>query len=334
MEKLLTISIAAYNVEKFLDNALHSLVDTRILEKIEVLVVDDGSTDRTREIAIRYHEQYPKTFFCISKENGGYGSTINRALSHANGRYFKLLDGDDWYNTEELVKLIDILETCNCDMVVTGYTEVYEGTQNKKEFSYKSYKAQTEYQFENVCADISLKMHAVMFKTALLKENHVFITEKCFYTDTEFLLIPIMFVNSVMFCHVDIYQYRLALSGQSVSIEGMRKHYKDAERVLSKLLKVCDLKDMGKQKYQFFVENLAVTADFQLRAYLCMKPQKQIKKQLIEFDQLIKMSQQKVYERMQKPMTWLLRKTNYHTYILYSLYIVFRMRMVNLLRKH
>ena len=89
MEKILTITVPSYNVETFLNQTLNSFVDDEILGDIEVLIVDDGSKDHTAEIGKEYEEKYPQSFRVISKENGGHGSTINRGITEAKGRYFK-----------------------------------------------------------------------------------------------------------------------------------------------------------------------------------------------------------------------------------------------------
>ena len=90
MNKVLTISIAAYNVEEYLAETLDScIVHPNLQSYLEVLIVDDGSTDGTLEIAQEYEKEYPEVFHVISKENGGYGSTINAALKIATGKYQK-----------------------------------------------------------------------------------------------------------------------------------------------------------------------------------------------------------------------------------------------------
>ena len=94
MDKILTISIAAYNVEKFLRSTLNSLCEQTVIEDLEIFVVDDGSTDETLCIAQEYEKKFPDSFFAVHKENGGYGSTVNYSIAHATGKYFKLLDGD------------------------------------------------------------------------------------------------------------------------------------------------------------------------------------------------------------------------------------------------
>ena len=99
LTKILTISIAAYNVEKYIDRTLSSLNDPRFLDDIEVLIIDDGSSDNTKQIALEYEASAPDTFHYISKENGGHGSTINCGIRFATGKYFRVIDGDDWVDT-------------------------------------------------------------------------------------------------------------------------------------------------------------------------------------------------------------------------------------------
>ena len=100
MGKLLTISIAAYNVEKFIKKTLDSLIVDS--DELEVLIVNDGSKDETLKIAKEYEIKYPNIFRAIDKENGGYGSTINTGIIEATGKFFKQLDGDDWFETESI----------------------------------------------------------------------------------------------------------------------------------------------------------------------------------------------------------------------------------------
>lgn len=104
-EKILTISIAAYNVEKYLPKTLESLVIPEIMDQLEVLIINDGSQDKTGQIAEEYVVKYPATFYLVNKENGGWGSTVNTSAQLATGKYYKLLDGDDFFNAEALKNL-------------------------------------------------------------------------------------------------------------------------------------------------------------------------------------------------------------------------------------
>ena len=116
-KKTLTVSIAAYNVEKFLENTLKSLEISELLNELEVFVIDDGGKDGSLEIARHFQEKYPDTIHAIHKENGGYGSTVAYSIAHATGKYFKLLDGDDWFDKEGLLQIIKRLRTCEADII-------------------------------------------------------------------------------------------------------------------------------------------------------------------------------------------------------------------------
>ena len=98
MDKLLTISIAAYNVESTLEDALSPFCECENKDKLEVLIIDDGSKDETAEIGKEYERQHPDIFRVISKKNGGWGSTLNVGIQEGKGRYFKQLDGDDYFS--------------------------------------------------------------------------------------------------------------------------------------------------------------------------------------------------------------------------------------------
>lgn len=119
MEKILTISIAAYNVADYIRGTLDSLICQDCMDDLEILVVDDGGRDETLQIVKEYEEKYPHSIFGIHKENGGYGSVINTSIRRATGKYFKQLDGDDWFETENLCDFVNLLRSIDADYVVT-----------------------------------------------------------------------------------------------------------------------------------------------------------------------------------------------------------------------
>ena len=100
--KLLTVSIAAYHVEDYLRETLDSFLIPEVTDQLEVLIVNDGSGEGVNEIAREYQTNYPDVFRLIDKENGGHGSTVNRGIEEAAGRYFKTVDGDDYVSAEGL----------------------------------------------------------------------------------------------------------------------------------------------------------------------------------------------------------------------------------------
>lgn len=96
MEKLLTIVVPAYNVEKYIKNCLDSFIDLSVLRSLEILIVDDGSTDSTASLAHTYEQKYPYSFKVLSKENGGHGSTItmrHRAQQESISRWWMVMTG-------------------------------------------------------------------------------------------------------------------------------------------------------------------------------------------------------------------------------------------------
>lgn len=236
MEKTLSIVIPAYNVEKFLNNTLDSFVEDSVLADIEVLIVDDGSKDKTAEIGNVYAQKYPNTFRVISKENGGHGSTINVGIREAVGKYFKVVDGDDWVDTKGFVQLVNNLKSCDSDFVFTNYYEYYEDVKETKQIRFDFMEANKEASFAEVCNKKLLPMHALVIKTSILKENGIQLDEKCFYVDVEYVLFPVPYVHTITFFDCFVYMYRLALDTQSVSIAGFQKHVNDHLRVCYHLL--------------------------------------------------------------------------------------------------
>ena len=132
MEKILTISIAAYNVENYIKKTLDSLIIEEILPKLEIFVIDDGGTDGTADIVEKYANKYPASISLIHKDNGGYGSTVNWSIEHATGKYFKLLDGDDWFESRNLTDYISRLEKSTADAVISNTYEIRDGKKIEK----------------------------------------------------------------------------------------------------------------------------------------------------------------------------------------------------------
>ena len=148
--KVLSISIAAYNVEKFIEETLASLCNEEVINDLDIIVVNDGSKDKTTGKVMRYVEKYPESIRIINKDNGGYGSTINTSLPLAKGKYYKLLDGDDWYDTYNLERLVNILKKCETDLVVTPHVQVVNETREETIVTpFKNIEVGKEFSFEN-----------------------------------------------------------------------------------------------------------------------------------------------------------------------------------------
>lgn len=257
MEKVLTISVAAFNVENTIKNTLDSLLsDPETMNKMEVIVVDDGSSDGTALKVEEYIDKFPDTFSLISKENGGYGSTINTSVKVAKGKYYKQLDAGDTYETSNLSDFIKYLEQNEADVIFCTYIK-YFLCDKKEELidDFHEYGRTDKLNLDNTDISSMPYMHGIAFKTSVWNDYGRDIPEKCFYTDVEYMIYPFAKAKSVAFYDKPIYRYYLQDEGQSVSEEGIRKHYKDSVRMM---WDICDAYDSLCKKNELRTNNKIV----------------------------------------------------------------------------
>lgn len=227
MRKTLTVSIAAYNVEKYISKTLESLSCSKHLDKMEIFIVDDGGNDSTMLIADKYQKKYPASFISVRKENGGYGSTINYTIKKATGKYYKVLDGDDWFDTEGLDVLLDELEHADEDVIVTNYYRWIEDVGCRVNYAHN--------ENNGVVMDIAtlgnknykFGMWELVFKTDLLRTSELVLPIHTLYTDRHYSTIPFAYANSIKFLDTKVYCYRLGRDEQSVSPDSQVRHYKE-----------------------------------------------------------------------------------------------------------
>lgn len=290
MSKLLTISIAAYNVEKTIEECLNSFLPCKHFDALEILVINDGSKDRTVEIVSEYVRKYTGVIYLVNKENGGHGSTLNKSLELATGKYYRAVDGDDWIDAVELDKLCDCLKKTDVDVVVDIYREVYPD-HNKVVSSQKKHKLGEKYSFDelfrdNVTDDSLLVMANSTVKTQRLRDVGMKIQENCFYADTEMYFYIGLAAETVMFVDACVYQYRLGNAGQSVSNEGIYRHVEDLIKIELNLIKlyheiVSPDMSVARQKYLFSIIDSRYTMLFDWYTIIIQKPDKD--KLFIEF---------------------------------------------------
>ena len=115
--KILSIAVPCYNSEAYMEKCIDSLLEGG--ENVEILIVDDGSKDKTAQIADAYAAKYPTIVKAIHQENGGHGEAVNAGLRNATGAYFKVVDSDDWVQKEAYMAIIRTLgeQLCGSDTV-------------------------------------------------------------------------------------------------------------------------------------------------------------------------------------------------------------------------
>jgi len=225
-EKILTITVPSYNTAAFIDKNIPTFLDNRILDKLEVLIINDGSKDTTPQVAQKYVDRYPDTVRLVNKENGGHGSVINKGIEEAKGKYFKVIDGDDWVEKDSLYKLIQELEKTNSDLVINPFHFVFENTGKRRLQNFPSDTYGKEFQFKDVCHLYQkLPIHSITFKTSLLKENSIHVREHCFYEDNEYDLLPIPYVKTITVYDFPVYEYLVAQKNQSISDNNSYKNH-------------------------------------------------------------------------------------------------------------
>lgn len=319
MEKLLTISVAAYNVEKYIEECLVSFINEAFINNIVVLIINDGSTDNTACISARYEEKYPGIFRLVNKKNGGHGSAVNCGISEAKGRYFKTVDGDDWVDTGALRELIDFIKVTDADVISTDYWWVDDKTYKKtKEIknTFKGLKYRKKYKFDRVCSDIYINMHAMAIKTEILQKNKIKLDTHCFYVDAEYVLFPVPYIKTIAFLPKPVYMYRLGLSTQSMDLLNMQKNCQNHEKVLSRIVQLYNKNKniLSNPKKEYIEKAIAKLVTSQIKIYLSYPASKENKKKITRIENIIRKKYPEVYFKMTNKAVFMLRSSNYMLY--------------------
>ncbi len=241
--KLLSIIIPTYNMAALLPRCLDSLVAAQHADLLDVLVVNDGSKDDSSAVGHRYEAQHPDVVRVIDKPNGNYGSTINAALPLAEGKYVKVLDSDDWFDTTALDEMLCCLEKQDADMVITHFTQL--GANGSREvvryntMGREPYTYGQVYELDNVLKDKYIRfflMHALTYRTDLLRRIGYHQTEGISYTDTEWSSLPVFHAQTILFLDLNVYQYNLDRAGQTMAPEVLIKSLPQIEKVTDSML--------------------------------------------------------------------------------------------------
>lgn len=222
--KLLSIAIPSYNSEAY----LHKCVDSLLVggEDVEILIVNDGSKDRTAEIAEEYQKKYPTIVKAIHKENGGHGSAVNTGLEHAEGLYFKVVDSDDWVKESAYMEILRTLREIvggdtTLDMLISNFVYEKEGEKKNKVMRYRHALPENRIftwdEVKHFHKGQYILMHSVIYRTKLLKQCGLKLPEHTFYVDNLFVFEPLPYVKTMYYLDVNFYRYYIGREGQSVN---------------------------------------------------------------------------------------------------------------------
>ena len=220
MVKLLSVIIPTYNMELYLRRCLDSLlIDDENLALLEVLIINDGSSDGSSAIGHSYESDIPETFRVIDKENGNYGSCINRGLKEARGKYVRILDADDYYHTGNLNHFVKMLKGTDADLVLSDMLSVYAGG-NKIHHSF-GFGSDVIYDTKLLGQDEfmnKMEMHHITYKKAVLDSVGYRQTEGISYTDQEWTFYPMPGVRTITYFPEVVYEYMLDREGQTMDM--------------------------------------------------------------------------------------------------------------------
>lgn len=241
--KLISFAVPSYNSEGYLRHCVDTLLSGG--DDVEILIVNDGSTDATAEIANEYETRYPDIVRAIHKENGGHGSGVNRGVAEATGLYFKVVDSDDWVNETALKKLLDtiklhISEGREVDLYITNfiYDHAYDNTRFvrrwKKQFPVGKICSWDE--VGTFRGSRVILMHSLLYKTSVLRESETVLPEHTFYVDNYFAYRPLPFIKTICYLDIDLYHYFIGRNDQSVNVNVFVKRYDQQLRVMRLML--------------------------------------------------------------------------------------------------
>lgn len=242
-EKILSIIIPSYNMEAYLPKCCDSLLidDKELFRKIDVIVVNDGSKDRTSEIAHGYEARFPDVFRVIDKRNGHYGSCINAGIAVAKGLFVKILDADDFYAKEGLSSLIKCLAESetrgeHIDAILSDFATVDAEGSVIQNITFP-FDESTLHGFSEILRlDQRLEMHALTYRTENLRRIGYSQTEGICYTDVLWCFEPVVIIEKFRYLPKVVYMYLKGRDGQSTNKGVLVKNYSMYERLLSEMV--------------------------------------------------------------------------------------------------
>lgn len=226
--KLLTIAIPCYNSSAYMRKCIDSLLPGG--DDVDIIIVNDGSSDNTADIAEEYRERFPSIVKVVNKENGGHGSAVNVGIENAAGLYFKVVDSDDWVSFSaytEILKLLNNLVQGGqfIDMLISNFVYEKEGEKRKKVIHYHhalpEERVFTWKDVRHFRVGQYILMHSVIYRTNLLRECGLQLPEHTFYVDNIFVFQPLPYVKTMYYLDVNFYRYYIGRADQSVNEQVM-----------------------------------------------------------------------------------------------------------------
>ena len=249
MDKLITFAVPCYNSAAYMDHCIRTLLAAG--EDAEIILVDDGSTkDDTPTKCDKWAAKHPNIIRVIHQENGGHGEGVNQGLRHARGLYYKVVDSDDWLDTDALAQVMTKLREfaampAPVDMFITNYVYEHAEDNTRKVMGYKNvfpvgriFTWDTIRQFRT---SQYLLMHSVIYRAELLRDCGLELPRHTFYVDNIFVYQPLPYVKTMYYMDLDLYRYYIGRADQSVNESVMAGRIDQQVRVTKLMIDAHDV---------------------------------------------------------------------------------------------
>ena len=260
--KYISFAIPSYNSESYMSHAIETILTGG--EDVEIIVVNDGSKDRTSEIGHEYAEKYPTIVRVVDKPNGGHGDAVTCGLQHATGKYFKVVDSDDWVDEGALQKILSQIHKFEenqeeVDMLISNYVYEKVGTKHKTVIHYRGVLPTDKiFSWDDVGRfhmGQYILMHSVIYRTDLLKLIQLTLPKHTFYVDNIYVYYPLPHVRKMFYLDVDFYRYFIGRDDQSVNEKNMIKRVDMQIFVTKTMIDMYQMKDIENKKLRNYMIN-------------------------------------------------------------------------------
>lgn len=258
--KLLSVTVPCYNSQDYMEKCVESLLAGG--DKVEIIIIDDGSKDNTGAIADAYAEKYPDIVRVVHQENGGHGEGINQGLRHATGKYFKVVDSDDTLSAD-FPAFLQKLEECDAqggvDLMVTNYYYVHTDGVGDRSINYSNAlpegKIFTWADTKAFYPHQLLTIHSCTFRTEAMRKWSQELPKHVFYEDNLMVYQTLPYVEKMYYMNSDLYRYWIGRPDQSVQKTVMMKRYTHQLLVTQMCFKACHLDDVKQPRLKKYLEH-------------------------------------------------------------------------------
>ena len=260
--KILSVAIPCYNSQNYMRKCIDSLLLGG--NEVEIIIVNDGSTDDTAKIADEYAAQFPDIIKVVHQENGGHGEAVNAGIRNATGVFFKVVDSDDWVNETAYHKILETLERLvrqetSLDMMISNFVYEKQGVKRKKVMHYRSAFPRDQVFTWNDVKFLHkgqyILMHSVIYRTQLLRDCGLELPKHTFYVDNIFVFYPLPHVKTLYYLDVNFYRYFIGRADQSVNESVMIKRVDQQIKVNKLMIDYYSPKSIKNRKLRSYMTN-------------------------------------------------------------------------------